>query len=77
MPQAMNISPQAAALLDLLPDACHWPIGDTTWCGEQATHGAYCHEHHQASRAAVQRNYSPWMISKMLAATFARPGGGR
>jgi hypothetical protein len=65
MPRTLNsLSQQAAALLDLPVSACTWPIGDDGWCGEPATHGAYCGQHHQVSRAKNQRDPSPMTIDR-------------
>lgn len=65
MSQTLNsLSQQAAALLDLPADACRWPIGDDSWCGEPATHKAYCEHHHRESRAHNQRDPSPMTVNR-------------
>jgi hypothetical protein len=77
MPQVKNtLSQQAAALLDLPSDACRWPIEDATWCGERATHGAYCDKHRQASRAGNQRGPAPGTIDKWLRQMNAKMAHG-
>jgi hypothetical protein len=65
MPQTLNsLSQQAAALFDLPSDACRWPVGDDGWCGEPATHQAYCEQHHHESRATNQRDPSPMTVDR-------------
>jgi hypothetical protein len=65
MPQTLNnLSQQAVALLDLPADACRWPIGDDGWCGEPATHGAYCEQHRRESRAKNQCDPSPITVDR-------------
>src|SRR4051794_691793 len=67
MSQVINgLSPEAAALFDLPPDACHWPVNDG-WCGQPAMAGrSYCIRHHQESRAKVQRDPSPVTVDRWL-----------
>src|SRR3954453_3144877 len=65
-PVINNLSPQAAALFDLPASACHWPIDDS-WCGQPAMGGcSYCPQHHQESRAKVQRDPSPVTVERWL-----------
>ena len=66
LPVMNNLSPQAAALFDLPANACAWPIDDK-WCGRPAMGGcSYCAQHHQESRAKVQRDPSPLTVKRWL-----------
>ena len=75
MPQTLNsLSRQAVALFYLPADACRWPIGDEGWCGEPATHKAYCEHHHRESRAQNQRDLSPMTVDRWLMQMNSRIG---
>ena len=78
MPQTLNsLSQQAAALLDLPAGACRWPTDDDGWCGEPATHGSYCEQHHQVSRAKCQYDPSPMTIDRWFKRMNAQITGER
>jgi hypothetical protein len=78
MSQTLNsLSQQAAALFDLPADACRWPIGDAGWCGEPATHNAYCEQHHRESRAESQRDPSPKTVDRWFRHMDTRIARGR
>ena len=76
-PVMSSLSPQAAALLDLPVNACRWPIGDHGWCGEPATHNAYCGNHYRDSRAKDQRGPSQQTVNRWLTDINIRSKRGR
>lgn len=66
----MPLPPAAAAMLELEPDSCVWPVGEASWCGRQAIDGPYCQQHRHEAHAVDYAEPGPLERSIVVTPTL-------